>query len=61
MLVLSRMLSEKIKIGEDVYLTVLSICGNQVLLGFEAERHIRIYREEVLSREAVASKSVRCS
>ena len=36
MLVLSRKLGEKIVIGKDITLTVVSIMGNRVQLGVEA-------------------------
>lgn len=47
MLVLSRKLDERILIGDDVVVTVVSIRGGVVQLGIEAPRHVRIHREEV--------------
>lgn len=50
MLVLSRKPGERIVIGPNVVLTVLSVHGDRVKLGFEAPVEVPIYREEVLPR-----------
>lgn len=47
MLVLSRKLSETIKIGDDIEISVLSIEGDQVKLGIQAPQTIDIHRGEV--------------
>jgi carbon storage regulator len=47
MLVLSRKVDEQIIIGENVRVTVVSIRGNQVRLGFEAPPSVPIFREEL--------------
>lgn len=48
MLVLSRKEGERICIGEDIVLTVVSIRGDRVRLGFEGPREVPIHREEVM-------------
>ena len=51
MLTLTREVGEKIVIGDDVVVTVLSVSENgRVRLGIEAPRQIRIDRAEVLER-----------
>lgn len=50
MLVLTRKLDERIFIGDDIIITVVSVRGDQVRLGIDAPRHIRVDREEVLDR-----------
>ena len=51
MLTLTREVGEKIVIGDDVVVTVISVSENgRVRLGIEAPRQIRIDREEVLER-----------
>ena len=51
MLTLTREIGEKIVIGDDVVVTVLSVSENgRVRLGIEAPRQIRIDRAEVLER-----------
>lgn len=48
MLVLTRRISEKLIIGDDVNVIVLGIKGNQVRLGIEAPKEVNIAREELL-------------
>lgn len=50
MLILSRRPGESVMIGDDVTVTVLSIKGNQVRLGFAASPDIAVHREEVYER-----------
>jgi carbon storage regulator len=47
MLVLSRKLSEKIRIGDSVLVTVVRIDGNRVRLGIEAPQGVPIVRQEL--------------
>ncbi|KLU65881.1 hypothetical protein DEAC_c19170 [Desulfosporosinus acididurans] len=62
MLVLTRKLNETIKIGDDIEITVVAISGDNVRLGIEAPREIRILRSEVYgeiqrqNREAVTGE-----
>lgn len=50
MLVLTRRQGEKLIIGGDVTVTVLSIKGNQVRFGIDAPRDVKIHREEIYQR-----------
>ena len=52
MLVLTRRVNERIVIGDDVTVTVLEVRGDQVRLGIEAPREVKVFREEVLRRDA---------
>lgn len=47
MLVLSRKSGERIRIGNDVVLTLLKIGPGRVQIGFEAPREVRIIRDEL--------------
>lgn len=47
MLVLTRKPGEKIRIGEDIEITVISISGNRVKLGIDAPSEVGIRRSEV--------------
>jgi carbon storage regulator len=58
MLVLSRKLNEEVVIGDNIRLTVVSIRGNQVRLGFTAPQDVLIRREE-LCRKANKLKASR--
>jgi len=48
MLVISRKIDEKIKIGEDIEIIILGIDKNQVKIGIEAPKNISIIRSELL-------------
>jgi carbon storage regulator len=48
MLVLSRKLSERIRIGQDIWITVIEIDRHKIRLGIEAPRETAIFREELL-------------
>jgi len=50
MLILTRRVSEKLIIGENVTVTVLSVKGNQVRIGIDAPRDVSVNREEVYQR-----------
>lgn len=47
MLILSRKLGEKIKIGDSIEVTVSRISGNRVTLGISAPDHVHIVRSEI--------------
>lgn len=49
MLILSRKIDEKIRIGEDISVTVIEIRGDQVKVGVEAPKHVKVFRQEVLA------------
>ena len=53
MLVLSRKCDEKVVFGDDnaCCITVLSVQGDQVKLGFDAPDSVQILREELLHKE----------
>ena len=50
MLVLSRKQGERIQIADAISLTVLSVRGGKVRLGFVAPSNVPIHREEVYRR-----------
>ena len=47
MLVLSRKESEKIKLGEEIVLTIVRVTGDRVRLGIQAPSDMLILREEL--------------
>ncbi len=47
MLILSRKVNEKIMIGEDISLTIIEIRGDQVKVGVEAPKSVKVFRQEV--------------
>lgn len=47
MLILSRKLNEKVVIGDGVVVSIVEIRGDQVKLGIEAPRSVKVFRQEV--------------
>ena len=47
MLILSRKIDEKIKIGSDITLTIIEVKGDQVKIGVEAPKNVKVFRQEV--------------
>lgn len=47
MLVLTRKVGESIMIGDGIEVKVVGVDGDQVKLGIEAPRHIKVHRQEV--------------
>lgn len=47
MLVLTRKTGETLMLGEDIQVKVISIDGDQVKIGIEAPKSLKIYRQEV--------------
>ncbi len=47
MLILSRKQNEKIRIGSEIIINVLSISDTQVKIGIEAPSNVKILREEI--------------
>lgn len=47
MLILSRKINEKIKIGTDITVTLIGVSGDQVKIGVEAPKSIKVFRQEV--------------
>jgi carbon storage regulator len=56
MLVLSRKTGEKIRIGNNVTVTIVRIGPNNVRLGIEAPRDLNIVREELCGQEPVLNQ-----
>lgn len=59
MLILSRRVGETLVIGDDVYISILVISGNQVRIGIDAPKELTVHREEIYKRikEEKAPKS----
>ena len=49
MLILSRKTDQQIKIGDDITLTIIEIRGDQVKIGVEAPKSIKVFSQEVFS------------
>lgn len=55
MLILSRKIDQKIRIGDDIVITLIDVKGDQVKIGVEAPNNVKVYRQEVF--EAIQSEN----
>ena len=55
MLVLSRKESERIRLGNNIIVTVVRVSGDRVRIGIEAPPDVIVLRDELQPRKAVAS------
>ena len=62
MLILSRKINEKVVIGEDITVSIIEIRGDQVRLGIDAPKIVKVFRQEVFdaikAENKAASQSV---
>lgn len=47
MLILTRRVGQKIRIGDDIVITLLGVRGNQYKVGIEAPVDVPVHREEI--------------
>jgi carbon storage regulator len=47
MLILTRKLNEKLVIGDGIVVSIIEVRGDQVKLGIEAPRTVKVFRQEV--------------
>lgn len=47
MLILSRKTDEKIVIGDDIIVTIIELRGDQVRIGINAPKTVKVFRQEV--------------
>jgi len=63
MLILSRKVNEKIMIGDDISVSIIEIRGDQVRVGVDAPKKVKVFRQEVFdaikteNQAAVGSKT----
>lgn len=50
MINLTRRIGETIIIGENVNITFLGVKGNQIRIGIDAPREIKVHREEIYNK-----------
>jgi carbon storage regulator CsrA len=53
MLVLTRKTTEKLQIGDNIVITILRVKGQQVRVGIDAPRDVRVIRSEIPAGEPV--------
>ena len=47
MLILSRKTNQKIRVGDSIEITVIEVRGEQVKIGVEAPRSVKVFRKEI--------------
>ncbi len=57
-MVLTRRVSESILIGDNIKITVTAINGNQVRIGIDAPKEVKVLREELVKRDREAGGNV---
>lgn len=57
MLILSRKVNEKIMIGDDISVSVIEIRGDQVRIGVDAPKHVKVFRREVFDAIEAENKA----
>lgn len=57
MLILSRKVDEKIKIGDDITLTIIEVHGDMVKIGVEAPKSVKVFRQEVFDAIQTENKA----
>ncbi|MBR7064816.1 MAG: carbon storage regulator CsrA [Treponema sp.] len=57
MLILSRRVDEQIKIGDDITVTIIEVRGEQVKIGVEAPKSVKVFREEVFNAIQTENKA----
>ena len=56
MLILSRKINEKVVIGDDISVSIIEIRGEQVRLGIDAPKKVKVFRQEVY--DAIKAENV---
>jgi carbon storage regulator len=47
MLILGRKIGEKVKIGDDITITICGLNGTNIRVGIDAPQNIEVHREEI--------------
>ena len=57
MLILSRKTNEKIMIGDDISVSIIEIRGDQVRIGVDAPKSVKVFRQEVFDAIRAENKA----
>ena len=57
MLILSRKINEKIMIGDDIAISIIEIRGDQVRIGVDAPKTVKVFRREVFDAIMAENKA----
>ena len=57
MLILSRKTNEKIMIGDEISISIIEIRGDQVRIGVDAPKTVKVFRQEVFDAIKAENKA----
>ena len=57
MLILSRKINEKIMIGDEISISIIEIRGDQVRIGVDAPKTVKVFRREVFDAIMAENKA----
>ena len=57
MLILSRKVNEKIMIGDDISISIIEVRGDQVRIGVDAHKTVKVFRQEVFDAIKAENKA----
>ena len=55
MLILTRKKNEEIIVGDDIVISVIETCGNEISIGISAPDDVGIWRSEIVDDELLSS------
>jgi carbon storage regulator len=61
MLILSRKINEKVVIGEDITISIIEVRGDQVRIGIDAPKKVKVFRQEVFDAIKAENKAASSS
>jgi carbon storage regulator len=57
MLILSRKINEKVMIGEEITVSIIEVRGDQVRIGIDAPKNVKVFRREVFDAIKAENKA----
>ena len=57
MLILSRKVNEKVVIGDDITVSIIEVRGDQVRIGIDAPKNVKVFRQEVFDAIRAENKA----
>ena len=61
MLILSRKINEKVVIGDDITVSIIEVRGDQVRIGIDAPKKVKVFRQEVFDAIKAENKAASVS
>ena len=61
MLILSRKVNEKVMIGDDISVSIIEVRGDQVRIGVDAPKSVKVFRQEVFDAIKAENKAAALS